>query len=127
MEVANISTAYMFEYFPVLFFIIIALGIMVAALLASYFIVPQNPYPNKISAYECGFDAIEDTSKQFDVRFYLVAVLFIIFDIEIIFMYPWAVSFSSLSDIGFYSMLLFLFMLGVGFIYEWKKGALQWD
>ncbi|MCL2567230.1 MAG: NADH-quinone oxidoreductase subunit A [Alphaproteobacteria bacterium] len=127
MEVANISTAYMFEYFPVLFFIIIALGIMAMALLASYFIVPQNPYPNKVSAYECGFDAIEDATKQFDVRFYLVAVLFIIFDIEIIFMYPWAVSFSSLNNVGFYSMLLFLFMLGLGFIYEWKKGALQWD
>ncbi|MDR0484304.1 MAG: NADH-quinone oxidoreductase subunit A [Alphaproteobacteria bacterium] len=127
MEVADISSNYMFEYFPVLFFIVIALGIMGLALLASYLIVPQNPYPNKIAAYECGFDAIEDTTKQFDVRFYLVAVLFIIFDIEIIFMYPWAVSFHALDGVGFFSMMLFLFMLGLGFVYEWKKGALQWD
>jgi NADH-quinone oxidoreductase subunit A len=127
MEVANINTGYMFEYLPVIFFMVIALGIMGLALFASYVIVPQNPYPNKVSAYECGFDAIENTKKQFDIRFYLVAILFVIFDIEIIFMYPWAVSFQFLDSVGFFSMLLFIFLLGIGFVYEWKKGALQWD
>ncbi len=127
MEVANISTSYMFEYLPVLFFVVIALGIMGISLFASYFIVPQNPYPNKISAYECGFDAIEEANRQFDVRFYLIAILFVIFDIEIIFMYPWAVSFQFLDNVGFFSMLLFIFILTIGFVYEWKKGALQWD
>lgn len=127
MEVANISTGYMFEYIPIIFFAIIALGIMLLALLASYLIVPQNPYKNKIVAYECGFDAIEYANKQMDVRFYLVAILFIIFDVEIVFMYPWAVSFQSLSNVGFFSMMLFIFILAIGFVYEWKKGALQWD
>ncbi len=127
MDFAEVNSEYMFEYISVLLFIIVALGIILISVLASYLIVPQKPYASKLSAYECGFDAFEDTKKQFDIRFYLVAVLFIIFDIEVVFIYPWAVSFYKLDIVGFSSMILFIVILTIGFIYEWKKGALQWN
>ena len=88
---------------------------------------PKNPDPEKLSAYECGFEAFSDSRIQFDVRFYLVAILFIIFDLEIAFLFPWAISLGNIGLLGFYSMMIFLFTLTIGFIYEWKKGALEWD
>ena len=88
---------------------------------------PKNPDPEKLSAYECGFDAFDDSRRQFDVRFYLVAILFIIFDLEVAFLFPWAVSLGGIGMFGFWSMMIFLAVLTVGFIYEWKKGALEWE
>jgi len=115
------------SYLPVVIFIGIALAIGVALLLSAFIIAIRNPDPEKLSAYECGFDAFDDSRMKFDVRFYLVAILFIIFDLEVAFMFPWAVSFGSLGWAGFWSMTLFLGVLTIGFIYEWKKGALEWD
>ena len=115
------------EYLPILIFIGIAVGMAVAALAASYIVAKQKPDPEKVSAYECGFDAFDDARGQFDVRFYLVAILFIIFDLEVAFLFPWAVSFGELGWFGFWSMMIFLAVLTIGFIYEWKKGALEWD
>ncbi|MFL1781068.1 NADH-quinone oxidoreductase subunit A [Candidatus Hepatincolaceae symbiont of Richtersius coronifer] len=128
MEFANINhNTALLEYFPVILFIVISFGIIVLALISSFIIVPQKPYKNKLEPYECGFDAFEDTKRKFDIRFYVVAILFIIFDLEIIFLYPWALSLSLIKNVGFFSMLLFILMLFIGFIYEWKKGALKWD
>ena len=109
------------EYLPILIFIGIAMGLAVAALGASFIIARQRPDPEKISAYECGFDAFDDARGQFDVRFYLVAILFIIFDLEIAFLFPWAISLSDIGIFGFWSMMAFLGVLTIGFIYEWKK------
>ena len=93
-----------------------------------YFIFsPKNPDPEKLSAYECGFEPFEDSRMEFDVRFYLVAILFIIFDLEIAFLFPWAISLGKIGLLGFFSMMIFLFILTIGFIYEWKKGALDWE
>ncbi len=128
MEFANINdNPFLLEYLPILIFIAIAVGIIALAIISSLIIVPQNPYKAKLDPYECGFDAFEDARKNFDIRFYLVGVLFIIFDLEIVFMYPWALSIKSLSNYGFYSMFIFILILTLGFIYEWKKGALEWD
>lgn len=128
MEFANINTnPLLIEYLPILIFIVLAVGIITLAIVSSLIIVPQNPYKDKISPYECGFDSFEDTKKNFDVRFYLVAILFIIFDLEIVFMYPWALSIQKLNNYGFYSMFIFMLIITIGFIYEWKKGALEWD
>ena len=115
------------EYLPILIFLGIATGLAVAALGASFIIARQRPDPEKISAYECGFDAFDDARGQFDVRFYLVAILFIIFDLEIAFLFPWAVAFGDIGLFGFWSMMFFLAVLTIGFAYEWKKGALEWD
>jgi len=98
-----------------------------AALGASYVLAHQNPDPEKVSSYECGFEAFDDARGQFDVRFYLVAILFIIFDLEIAFLFPWAISIGEIGWLGFWSMMVFLGVLTVGFIYEWKKGALEWE
>ncbi len=98
-----------------------------AALGASYVLARQNPDPEKVSSYECGFEAFDDARGQFDVRFYLVAILFIIFDLEIAFLFPWAISLGEIGWLGFWSMMVFLGVLTVGFIYEWKKGALEWE
>ena len=98
-----------------------------AALGASYVLARQNPDPEKVSSYECGFEAFDDARGQFDVRFYLVAILFIIFDLEIAFLFPWAISIGEIGWLGFWSMMVFLGVLTVGFIYEWKKGALEWE
>ena len=117
----------MLEYLPILIFIGIAVGLAVAAVAASWIIARQRPDPEKVSAYECGFDAFDDARGQFDVRFYLVAILFIVFDLEIAFLFPWAVSLSDIGAFGFWSMMAFLGVLTVGFAYEWRKGALEWE
>ncbi len=117
----------MLEYLPILIFIGIAVGLAVAALVASWIVARQRPDPEKASAYECGFDAFDDARGQFDVRFYLVAILFIVFDLEIAFLFPWAVSLSDIGAFGFWSMMAFLGVLTVGFAYEWRKGALEWE
>ena len=115
------------EYLPILVFLGIALGLGIILLLAAAVIAIRNPDPEKVSAYECGFNAFDDARMKFDVRFYLVSILFIIFDLEIAFLFPWAVAFQDISMIGFWSMIVFLWVLTVGFAYEWKKGALEWE
>ena len=115
------------EYLPILVFLGIALGLGTILLLAAAVIAIRNPDPEKVSAYECGFNAFDDARMKFDVRFYLVSILFIIFDLEIAFLFPWAVAFQDISMIGFWSMIVFLGVLTVGFAYEWKKGALEWE
>ena len=115
------------EYLPILIFLGIAIAIAVIAVGASYIVVNQRPDVDKNSTYECGFDAFEDSRGNFDVRFYLVAILFIIFDLEVAFLFPWAVSFAKIGVFGFLSMMVFLAILTVGFVYEWKKGALEWE
>jgi len=115
------------EYLPILVFFGIALGLGLVLLLAAAVIAIRNPDPEKVSAYECGFNAFDDARMKFDVRFYLVSILFIIFDLEIAFLFPWAVAFKDISMIGFWSMIVFLGVLTVGFAYEWKKCALEWE
>ena len=115
------------EYLPILIFMIIALGMSGAMVLGSILVARQKPDPDKNSAYECGFDAFGDARNKFDVRFYLVTLLFIIFDLEIAFLFPWAISLGDIGLFGFWSMVTFLGVLTVGFIYEWRKGALEWD
>jgi NADH-quinone oxidoreductase subunit A len=114
-------------YFPILVFIVIAAAIGAALVGGSLLAARQKPYPEKVSAYECGFEAFDDARRRFDVRFYLVAILFIIFDLEVAFLFPWAVSLSEIGLFGFLSMMAFLAVLTVGFIYEWNKGALDWE
>jgi NADH-quinone oxidoreductase subunit A len=114
-------------YLPVVLFMAVAAVIGLALLIAPFIIAFKNPDPQKLSAYECGFDAFDDARMQFDVRFYLVAILFIIFDLEVAFLFPWAVVFGHLGWFGFWSMMAFLAVLTIGFIYEWRKGALEWD
>ena len=115
------------NYLPVLLFLVTGIVIGIVALAAGRVLSPRNPYPAKLSAYECGFEAFEDARMKFDVRYYLVAILFIIFDLEIAFLFPWAVSLDTIGKFGLISMAIFLAVLVVGFIYEWKKGALEWD
>ncbi|RLQ89415.1 NADH-quinone oxidoreductase subunit A [Notoacmeibacter ruber] len=115
------------SYLPVLIFVGVALIIGLALMVAPFIIAYKDPDPEKLSAYECGFNAFDDARMKFDVRFYLVAILFIIFDLEVAFLFPWAVSFGVIGWFGFWSMMLFLGVLTIGFIYEWKKGALEWD
>lgn len=115
------------EYLPILVFIVIATGLSVAMVVASMIAGRQNPDKDKLTAYECGFDAFDDARSKFDVRFYLVAILFIIFDLEVAFLFPWAVALGDIGLFGFWSMVVFLGLLTVGFIYEWKKGALEWE
>ncbi|VBB68585.1 NADH ubiquinone oxidoreductase chain A [invertebrate metagenome] len=115
------------EYVPILIFFCIACVVALGAVVSSYLIAPQRPYFEKDSAYECGFDAFEEAHIQFDIRFYLVAILFIIFDLEVAFLFPWAVALGSVGLFGFWSMMVFLGILTVGFVYEWKKGALEWE
>ena len=115
------------EYFPILVFIVIAAGMSVAMVIASLIAGRQNPDKEKLSAYECGFDAFSDARSKFDVRFYLVAILFIIFDLEVAFLFPWAITLGKIGLFGFWSMVVFLGILTIGFIYEWKKGALEWE
>ena len=115
------------QYLPVAIFIGVALFIGGALMLAPFLVAYRNPDPEKVSAYECGFNAFDDARMKFDVRFYLVSILFIIFDLEIAFLFPWAVAFKGIGVFGFWSMMVFLGVLTVGFIYEWKKGALEWE
>ena len=114
-------------YLPVIIFIGLSLVIGLALLISPFVLAFKNPDPEKLSAYECGFNAFDDARMPFDVRFYLVAILFIIFDLEVAFLFPWAVAFGDLGLFGFVSMMIFLGVLTIGFAYEWKKGALEWD
>jgi NADH-quinone oxidoreductase subunit A len=115
------------DYFPILVFLAIAGLIATAMVTGSLLLARQKPYAEKLSAYECGFEAFDDARRRFDVRFYLVAILFIIFDLEVAFLFPWAVSLSEIGVFGFLSMIGFLAVLTIGFIYEWNKGALDWE
>ena len=115
------------EYFPILLFIIVGLAVGVAPLVLGKLLGPNRPDPEKLSPYECGFEAFDDARMKFDVRYYLVAILFILFDLEIAFLFPWAVAIRDIGTAGFLAMMLFLAILVVGFIYEWKKGALDWE
>ena len=115
------------EYLPILIFMAIAVGLSLVMAIGSMLVARQRPDAEKLSAYECGFEAFEDARIKFDVRFYLVAILFIIFDLEVAFLFPWAVAFGGLGWYGFVSMMIFLGVLTVGFVYEWRKGALEWD
>ena len=115
------------DYLSIIIFLIIALGLSLAFIALNFILSPKNPDPEKLSAYECGFEAFDDSRIEFDVRFYLVAILFIIFDLEIAFLFPWAITLGNIGLLGFFSMMIFLFILTVGFIYEWKRGALDWE
>ena len=115
------------EYLPILVFLGIAIGLGLVLILAAVIVAPRDADPEKLSAYECGFNAFDDARMKFDVRFYLVSILFIIFDLEIAMLFPWAAAFGSLSDLAFWSMMIFLAVLTIGFAYEWKKGALEWE
>ena len=115
------------NYLPILIFMAIGLFLGVALLVVNRFLSPNRPNSEKLSPYECGFEAFEDSRMKFDVRYYLVAILFIIFDLEIAFLFPWAVALNEIGMAGFLAMVLFLGILIVGFLYEWKKGALEWE
>ena len=115
------------EYFPILLFMLVGLAVGVAPLVLGKLLGPNRPDPAKLSPYECGFEAFEDARMKFDVRYYLVAILFILFDLEIAFLFPWAVALNDIGMAGFLAMMLFLAILTVGFIYEWMKGALEWE
>ncbi|MDJ1156746.1 NADH-quinone oxidoreductase subunit A [Chelatococcus sp. SYSU_G07232] len=115
------------DYLPLVIFIGVSLVIGLALLISPFIVAYSKPDAEKLSAYECGFNAFDDARMKFDVRFYLVSILFIIFDLEVAFLFPWAVTFGELGWFGFWSMMVFLAVLTVGFIYEWRKGALEWD
>ena len=115
------------EYFPILLFIIVGVAVGVVPMVLGRLLAPNRPDPEKLSPYECGFEAFEDARMKFDVRYYLVAILFILFDLEIAFLFPWAVVLNEIGLAGFLAMMLFLAILVVGFIYEWMKGALEWE
>ena len=115
------------DYLSIIIFFFIALIISIGFILINLISSPSKPDPEKLSAYECGFDAFDDSRMEFDVRFYLVAILFIIFDLEIAFLFPWAITLGKTGVFGFWSMMIFLSVLTIGFIYEWKKGALEWE
>ena len=119
--------AFLLEYLPIVIFLGISSAIAIVFILASAVLAPKAPDPEKLSTYECGFNAFDDARMKFDVRFYLVSILFIIFDLEVAFLFPWAVAFGDLSMTAFWSMMVFLAVLTVGFAYEWKKGALEWE
>ncbi|HEV8502262.1 MAG TPA: NADH-quinone oxidoreductase subunit A [Casimicrobiaceae bacterium] len=115
------------QYFPILLFIAVGLGLGALMLAVGSLVAPSKPDPSKLSPYECGFEAFEDARMKFDVRYYLVAILFILFDLEIAFLFPWAVVLPDIGFAGFAAMMVFLAVLVVGFVYEWKKGALDWE
>ena len=115
------------EYLPILIFLGLAIALGLILMLSAVIVAVKNPDPEKVSAYECGFNAFDDARMKFDVRFYLVSILFIIFDLEVAFLFPWATSFQYQGMFGFWSMIVFLAVLTVGFAYEWKKGALEWE
>ncbi|HAQ33797.1 MAG: NADH-quinone oxidoreductase subunit A [Maricaulis sp.] len=119
--------ALLLEYLPILIFMGIAAAMGIGFMLAAFVFAPSDPDPEKVSTYECGFNAFDDARMKFDVRFYLVAILFIIFDLEVAFLFPWAVTLGETGVFAFWSMMVFLGVLTVGFIYEWKKGALEWE
>lgn len=115
------------SYLPIVLFIGVALVVGLALLVAPFLVAYRNPDPEKLSAYECGFNSFDDARMKFDIRFYLVSILFIIFDLEVAFLFPWAITFKEVGLFGFTSMMIFLAVLTIGFVYEWKKGALEWD
>jgi NADH-quinone oxidoreductase subunit A len=115
------------DYLPLVVFFGIAFVIGLALMVAPFLVAVRNPDPEKVSAYECGFNAFDDARMKFDVRFYLVSILFIIFDLEVAFLFPWAIAFKEVGAFGFWAMMVFLAVLTIGFIYEWRKGALEWD
>ena len=115
------------DYLAIFVFFLLAIGLGLALMLAAVVLAVRRPDPEKDSAYECGFNAFDDARMKFDVRFYLVAILFIIFDLEVAFLFPWAVAFQDVGLFGFWSMMVFLAVLTIGFVYEWKKGALEWQ
>jgi NADH-quinone oxidoreductase subunit A len=119
--------ALLLDYLPLVIFIAVAMGLGLALLIAPFLVAHKSPDPEKMSAYECGFNAFDDARMKFDVRFYLVAILFIIFDLEVTFLFPWAIVYGQLGVYGFWSMMVFLGVLTIGFVYEWRKGALEWD
>ena len=120
-------TDFLQNYLSIFIFLFIAIFISFGFIFLNFIFSPKNPDPEKLSAYECGFEPFQDSRMEFDVRFYLVAILFIIFDLEIAFLFPWAITLGNIGLFGFFSMMLFLFILTIGFIYEWKKGALDWE
>ena len=119
--------SYLTAYLPILLFFGIALGLASVFVLASFIVNKRKPDPEKNAQYECGFEPFEDARRKFDVRYYLVSILFIIFDLEVAFLFPWAITLGDIGVYGFFSMMIFLLILTVGFIYEWKKGALEWE
>ena len=121
------SLEFLNNYLTIIIFLAIALMLSLGFLILNFAFSPKNPDPEKLSAYECGFEPFNDSRMEFDIRFYLVAILFIIFDLEIAFLFPWAISLGNIGLLGFSSMMIFLFILTIGFIYEWKKGALDWE
>ncbi len=121
------SQEFLNNYLTIVIFLAIALILSFGFLILNFTFSPKNPDPEKLSAYECGFEPFNDSRMEFDIRFYLVAILFIIFDLEIAFLFPWAITLGNIGYFGFFSMMLFLFILTIGFIYEWKKGALDWE
>ena len=120
-------TVFLKDYLSIIIFVFVALGLSIGFVVLNFLLSPKKPDPEKLSAYECGFEAFGDSRMKFDIRFYLVAILFVIFDLEIAFLFPWAISLGSIGAFGFWSMMVFLFILTIGFIYEWKKGALEWE
>ena len=121
------SLEFLNNYLTIIIFLAIALILSMGFVVLNFALSPKNPDPEKLSAYECGFEPFNDSRMEFDIRFYLVAILFIIFDLEIAFLFPWAITLGNIGYFGFFSMMLFLFILTIGFIYEWKKGALDWE
>ena len=121
------ETGFLREYLPIIIFLGLAVALGIILILAAVVLAVRNPDPEKVSAYECGFNAFDDARMKFDVRFYLVSILFIIFDLEVAFLFPWAVAFGEISMAAFWSMMIFLLVLTIGFAYEWKKGALEWQ
>ena len=120
-------TVFLKDYLSIIIFVFVALGLSIGFVVLNFLLSPKKPDPEKLSAYECGFEAFSDSRMKFDIRFYLVAILFIIFDLEIAFLFPWAISIGNLGALGYWSMMFFLGILTIGFIYEWKKGALEWE
>ena len=115
------------NYFPILLFILVGIAVGIVPMFLGKVLAPSRPDAEKLSSYECGFEAFEDARMKFDVRYYLVAILFILFDLEIAFLFPWAVALKEIGPVGFWAMMIFLAILVVGFAYEWKKGALDWE
>jgi len=115
------------DYLPVVIFVAVAAGISIGLMVSAMIIAVRKPDPEKLSAYECGFNAFDDARMKFDIRFYLVSLLFIIFDLEVAFLFPWAITLKKVGVFGFWSMMVFLAILTIGFVYEWRKGALEWD
>ena len=125
--VVKMLTDFLKDYLSIIIFLFLALGLSIGFIILNFLFSPKNPDHEKLSAYECGFEPYSDSRMEFDIRFYLVAILFIIFDLEIAFLFPWAISLGNIGSLGFWSMMIFLFVLTIGFVYEWKKGALDWD